>query len=260
MNELSFDIPASDRLITRSDNRPDQIALARDAWRELNEFLKETPAVTNEKEAKNAARWLESIKVTLEELDGERRGKVDPLNAQVKAINDAYRPARESLDKLLAILRDRLNAFARAQEAARAAEAARLAAEAAERERVAREAEAREQDAIACADVGELGVDVGAAIEQADEAFADYKVAARAAAIAERAIPVRFGSALGGRSLGLRAKETLTLDDPVVAIKALAKVGLSDKLRDAILTDARAYRKLKKDLPAGISSASERSL
>jgi hypothetical protein len=260
MNDLGIDIPAGDRMVTRVDNHPDQITLARDTYRELNNFLKETPAVTNAKEAKDAARWLESVKVTLEELDGERRGKVDPLNAQVKAINDAYRPARESLDRLLAVLRDRLNAFARAQEAARAAEAARLAAEAAEAERLAREAEAREQDAIAAADVGECGIDIGQAIEQADASFADYKVAARAAAIAERAVPVRFGSALGGRSMALRAKETLTVDDPIAALKALAKVGLSEKLVDAILSDARAYRKLKKELPAGISSSTQRSL
>jgi uncharacterized membrane-anchored protein len=80
-----------------------------------------------------------TAKGSLEEMEAERDGLVRPLNEQVKAINDRYRLARTSLEKLADELKKRLSTYARALEIERVrkAEEARKAAE--EAERAARE-------------------------------------------------------------------------------------------------------------------------
>ena len=121
---------------------------------------------------------------------------------------------------------------------------------------MAREAEAREKEAIEGAAVGEV-TDVGGFIVEADAAFNQFQKADRAVAIAERDVPVRISSMMGGRALSMRTTEILLLDDPIKAIRA---IGITEKIRDAILSSARDYRKLKGELPKGVSATHERKI
>jgi hypothetical protein len=249
--------PAADRQVPASHNNPPgPLASAKEAMTELKQYLADTPVIHSPQEAKQAGGWIERTRIALAEMENERTAKVAPLNQQLTAINGAYRLVREPFEKMLKEIRRRVTDYASAVEAARIAEANRLRAEAEEKERVAREAERQEQDSIAAVDVGECA-DVGAAIEQANETFHDYEKANRAAAVAERNVPVRIGSVMGGPSLSMRTIEVLVVGDACAAIKAL---GLTDKIRDAILSSAREFRKAHGELPAGVTSEYQRSL
>ena len=131
--------------------------------------------------------------------------------------------------------------------------AARIAAEA---EKAAREAEARESEALENAAVGEVGVDVVQVTYEADQAFDDYERKSRFAARAERDAKVKIGGGFG-RTAALREKETLVVED---AVTALAAVGLTDKISEALLSAARDYRKRYDALPPGIGASYERVL
>jgi hypothetical protein len=233
---------------------PSLIDRARSFYTILSAFLKNTPVIQSHNDAKQAANYVEQARATIGEIEDTRKRRVTPLNDEVKAINEEYRTPRETLQSLMDEVKRRLTAFAVAEEAERqrAAEAARIAA--AEAERIAREAEAVEVEAKACADVGEIGVNVAAAITQADKAFDTFKRADRTAARAERAVPVRLSGGMG-RAVSMRRTETLVLDDAVAAITA---IGPTEKVRDAILSSARDYRKLHGKLPAGVSAEIER--
>jgi hypothetical protein len=139
-------------------------------------------------------------------------------------------------------------------ERVRKAEEARKAAE--EAERAAREAEQREREAVEDADQGICGVDLGAATQDADAAFAAFRKADHVAARAERDSHIRIAGGFG-KAMGLRDRETLTVTDWQAAITEL---GLTDLIRDAILTSARAYRKNFRELPEGIVATYDRSL
>lgn len=273
MNALAT-IPASDRIVALSDNmppadalpvpveRPSLIQLARQTYKNLSRWLADHPVVGTHDEALEAGAWVESVKRSLDELDDERRGRVDPLNKQVREINDEYRPVRVAFTNddgrgLLDEIKRRLGAYMQAEEERRRAEAEALRLAALEAERLAREAEAREFDAIAACDVGECDIDIGEVKAVADEAFAEFQAVDRMAARAERQTTVRIGSRFGGRATTLRAKETLTVTDAAAAIEA---IGLTEKISDAIISAAREYRKLNGALPAGIASDTERRL
>lgn len=251
-------IPAADRAVARSDNRPPTlIELARETYRSLSAWLKEFPAITSHDEAKAAGKWIESVSAAVSELEAERKAKVDPLNQAVRAINDEYRAPRDHLTKLLDEAKRRLTAYAVAEEQRKAAEAEQLRQEAEQARQAAIEAEWAEEDAKAEVDLGICDVDVGAAIETADTAFGEFQKADRQALRAERAIPTRIASSFGGRALTMRNRETLILDDACAALKA---IGVTEKISAAILSAARDYRKLNGALPDGVRSETERKL
>lgn len=250
-------IPGADRDVTPVDNQPPgPIDSAKEAFGELSAYLKDNPVIQNPADAKQAGGFVERTRIALSTMETERTERVGPLNAQLSAINGAYRAVRDPLEKALKTLRARLTDYATAVEAARIAEANRLRAEAEAKEAAAREAERAEQEAIAEAEQGACS-DVGGAIAEADAAFTDYQKAGRQAAIAERNVPVRIGSVMGGKSLSMRTIEVLAIEDVAKAIKVL---GITDGIRDAILSSARAYRKEFGELPAGVVSTYERSL
>ena len=112
-----------------------------------------------------------------------------------------------------------------------------------------------ETEAKANAAQGEF-VDVGAAIQTADETCTQAKKLDHQASIAERDANVRIGGGFG-RAASLRTKEMLILDD---AIKAIIAIGVTDDIKEAILKSARAFRKLNGRLPAGISIELNRTL
>lgn len=247
-------VPINPRAVIGSNNPPGCVDTARGVYQTLATFLKETPVIQTPDEAKKAANLVEQARATLGEMEDERKSLVKPLNDEVDTINGRYRTPRDSVKSIMDELKRRLTAFAAAEEAERQrkAEAARLAA--IEAERIAREAEEIERAAKEEADCGVLDVNVAAAITQADRAFDGFKRADREASRFEREKTVRLNGGFG-RAISMRSKETLTVTDPHAAISAM---GITEAIAEAILTSARAYRKLNGSLPAGISAATER--
>ena len=232
------------------------IEMAKDALADLNLFLTDNPVIETGQQAQGGALFVERTRKAIQDMEDARKAEVGPLNEEVKSINERYKSARSPLDNLLNELRSRLTDFAAREEAKRirAAEEARLATEALEIE--ARRAEELEREAKAGATFGEV-VDVAERVIEADQAFSRFQKAERAAAVAERDTTVRLPSQLGGKALSMRTKETLVLTNYGKAIKA---IGPNDKIRDAILSAARDYRKLKGSLPDGVVSETTKEL
>lgn len=252
-------IPAGNRMVAQTDNcPPSALDYAADALTELANWLKDYPIIQKLGDAKLGVALKERTLIALNAAREERQAKTQPLRDQLNEIFAEYDLVKDkgTLERGYNELRKRLTAFATMQEAARIAEAERLRQEAAEAERLAREAEAAEQEAIANATEGEC-TDVGAAIQQADTTFSDFRRADKQAAIAERNVPLRFGSAIGGKSVSMRTTEKLVIENVELAIKA---IGLTDKIAEAILSSARDFRKEFNELPAGIAATFERSM
>lgn len=242
---------------------PGPIDFAQEAMVDLSTFLNETPVIQTPEQAGKGGLFLERMRKTLADVEDERDAKVRPLNKQVADINAEYKAVHNedskkpgTADKLLNELKARLTAYAKAEEDKRiaAAEAARKIAE--EAERVAREAEAKEREAIENAKLGEC-TDTGTATIEADQAFSRFEKANRAAAIAEHSVPVRIASSLGGNAISMRAKETLIIES---VNKAIIAMGPTEKIREAILSSARDYRKEHGKLPAGIRAETSRAI
>lgn len=244
------------RLDIGGNNPPRPIDFAKESMAALSDWLKDHPVVQSEDDARAAKLLADRGKASLDEMERERDTLVRPLNEQVAAINGSYRPVRTALDRVLDEIKKRLTTYAKALEAERirAAEAARQIAE--EAERAAREAEAREREAIDDAAQGVVEIDIGAVTVEANAAFVAFEKANRTAARAERETHVRITGGFN-KAMGLRTHEILIVADWKAAIE---EMGLTDPIRDAILTSARAYRKAFDELPEGISSTQERSL
>ncbi|HLK83133.1 MAG TPA: hypothetical protein VKT99_16790 [Xanthobacteraceae bacterium] len=257
-----LDLTANPRAAIGHNQPPGAIELAKPTIEELSRFLADHPVVSNEAEAREAKAILDRAVLALKGVEDERKAKVAPLNAELTAINGDYHRWHNAngkpgtWDTLLKELRIRLTRFAQAEEARRraAAEAARKAAE--EAERKAREAEAREREAAADAAQGVCDVDIAAAAQEADEAFAQFQRAGRAAARAERDAKVRIGGGFG-KAATLRTAETLVIADVHAAIE---DIGLTQDIADAVLKGARAYRRENGELPAGISATYEKRI
>jgi hypothetical protein len=231
-------------------------SLALAALQALSAFLRDTPVIRDAAEARLANEHCDSIQRTIKDIEAERKSLVEPLKTQAKSIDEQYRVIRQPLEHALDTLKERLTQYVIIETRKREDEARRLREEAEAKERAAREAERLEKEAQANAEVGEC-TDVGEAIAAADAAFNAFTDAERAAAIAERDSQVRLRSMYGGRARTLRTSEVLHVVD---ASAALTAMGVTESIRDAILTSARAYRKLHGRLPAGISREEIRSL
>lgn len=245
-----------------SNNPPSTIEYAQSVIDEINAWLADHPTIETEDDARAAKPFLDRAKASLEEVESERNGKVRPLNEQVSAINAKYKALHNTdtkkpglFDKIVIELKARVAAFMirEEQRRIREAEIARLAQE--EAERLAREAEAKEAEALANAKAGEV-IDVAEVTKQADAAFEEFERQSRFAARAERDTKVKIGGGFG-KTASLRDAETLHLDSYSLALKA---IGPNDKVRDAILSAARDYRKLHGELPAGVRATYERKL
>lgn len=245
-------------------NKPPSIfEFARETMDALGAWMRERPAVANEDEAREAKLLLDRARNCAADLEAERVKLVTPLNDQIDVINLKYKTIHNKdakkpglLDKVVNELKARVGAFIKAEEGRRAAEAALLRQAAEEAEALARAKEAAEREAIANAQAGELGVDVTQVVVEATEAFNDFKKAERESARADRATHVKVGGGWGN-AISLRTKETLILESYSKAIKA---IGPNDKIRDAILSAARDYRKLKGTLPDGVTAETRQEL
>ncbi len=229
----------------------------------LSDWMKDHPVIQTEDDARAAKPLIDRAKAAMDELETERDGKVRPLNDKVAEINAEYKAVHNTdpkkpgtFNKVFNELKTRVADFLRREEQKRlaaAAEARRLQEEA---ERQAREAVTREREALDNATAGELDVDVAAVTKEADAAFETFERQSRFADRAERDTKVKIGGGFDS-AVSLRTAETLHLDDP---LKALVVIGVTDKIRDALLSAARDYRKLNGKLPDGVSSTKERKL
>lgn len=233
---------------------PTPIERAQEAMQALSDFLNANPVIEGGEQLVLAKQLVERARGAMAEMETERDNRVRPLNTQVASINAEYKAPRNTLDKVLAEMKARLTAYAQAEEAKREREAELARIALAQKEHEAREAERLEAEAKANAAVGEVDTGVVQAIETADQKFSEYEHASRFAARAEKGVPVRIGGG-AGKALSMRTEKTLVLDSYGKAIKA---IGPNDKIRDAILSAARDFRKLRGVLPEGVSETSER--
>lgn len=242
-------------MVIGGNNPPSQIAFTQETTGALSEWLKDNPVVQTEDQAREGKLLVDRARLCVADLESERDSKVRPLNTQVRVINDEYRGPRETLQKISQELLIRLDAYRKAEEQRREQEAEEKRKLAEEAERRAREAEAREQEAQDDARLG-VEVDIGSATVDADRAFRDYEKADREAARAEKETRFKLGGGFS-RSLSTRSHETITVSDP---LKALAEIGYTEKILEAIVSEAREFRRKHDRLPQGIKSVKERRL
>jgi len=255
--DASRDHPVTEPSIGHN-NPPSRIEYAVEAYDELRTYLKSHPVITSQAEAQAGSACNERTLVALNEARAERETKTRPFRDRLNAIFDAYALVKDkgTLETARTELRKRLTKYASDIEAKRIAEVERLRAEAEEAERLARQADAVRLEAIDDAQQG-VESDVGGAIEHADATFSDFRRADKQAAIAAKNVPLRFSSVMGGKTQSMRTVEVLVIDDIAKAIKVL---GITDKIRDAILSSAREFRKEFDQLPDGIKATFERTL
>lgn len=246
------------RAVAGANNPPSLIDLVETTALDLGKWLSEHPVIQTEDEAREGATRIKRAKLALKDLEAERRGLTDPLTEEVSAIRARYRPVELRVDATLAMLSSRLTAYATAEEARRQAGAAEAKRKAQAAFLAAQDAYANLAEADANAAAGEIGVDtVGAAVTLADAASAAERLA-RDAQRADRDTKVKFGTGMGGPAISLRSKETLTVVNFYTAVVAMG--GPSERVCEAILTDARAWRKEHGELPAGVASEINREI
>jgi len=247
-----------------TNNPPSPIDYAKEVIGDLSAWMADNPVVDGEEQSRHAKLLLDRAKAALEDVERNRVEKVKPLNDQVTSINTEYKAVHNTdtkkpgvLDKVVLVLRQRVQAYLLVEESKRRriAEEKQAAADAARE--AALKAEQMEREAKENAEVGEVGIEIGKWVQEADQAFTDFEKAQREAARASReAEKVKLAGGFGN-SLSIRNVEVLTVTDWSAS---LVEMGLTDGVRDAILTAARAYRSATGDLPAGVEASHERKL
>lgn len=258
-----FDLPPISREVVGGNNPPSPIEMAENLMQLLSDWMKEHPVIQTEDEARAAKPLIDRAKAAMDEIEAERDGKVRPLNDKVAEINIEYKAVHNTdpkkpgtFNKIFNEMKTRVADYLRREEQKRliaAAEARRIQEEA---EQQAREAEEREQQALHNASLGEVDVDVAIVTREADAAFETFERQSRFADRAEKDTRVKIGGGFAA-SVGLRNSEVLQVDD---ALKAIVVIGVTERIREAILTEARAYRKANGRLPDGVSATTERKL
>jgi len=237
------------------NNPPSLIEFAGESASVMSDWLKENPVVETEEQARGGKLLDDRASSCLADMETERKVRVKPKQEEIDLINGEYRSPRTILDKIRGELRNRLNDFIKKEQNQRLRDLAEAQKRVEEAEQAARDAEARERSAIEDARAG-VETDIGAATVEADARFNAFQRAQREFARAERAKDVKIG---GGykRAVSQRFKEELVVADP---IKALSIMGWSERLLEALLTEAREYRKKHGRLPEGIIAQGERRL
>lgn len=238
-----------------SNNPPSALEFCAETTADLGKWLEDHPVIQTEEDARAGKLLVDRATATIADAEAERDKLVRPLNEQVKEINGRFKGPRETLKAICATLSGRLLDYIQVEKAKREAEAEAKRRAAEEAERRAREAEEREQEAKEESKSGAV-VDILQRSVEADQAFAALQKAEREAARAEKDTHVKVGGGFR-RALGVRTKEVLILQNWKAAI---GDMGLSESLIEAILKEARAYRKAAGHLPAGIIRTEEEVL
>lgn len=240
----------------------DAITLAADPMEAVRQFLKNIPVIATEDEIRDAKAAHDAAVAALKTVEAERKTKVAPLNAELKAINEEYHKWHSTSgkpgiwDRQVADLKSRMTKYAREEERKRhkAEEAARQAAvDAAEKARALADAEEQARDMAAS---GVCDVDLAGAIKASHEAGQEAIRADWTARRAEGETKVRIVGG-SGKALSLKDREILTVTDWKAAIEA---IGLVDRIAATIIAEARAYREAMGDLPPGVTADFERGL
>lgn len=238
------------------NNPPGAIDFAIETTAELSKWLEDHPVVQTEEDARAGKLLVDRARGAEAEMERERVRQVRPFNEQVKEINSTYKGPKDSISVALGILRGRLTDYAKEERRRREAEAEAKRVALEEAEKRAREAEEAARIALEeCA----MGISVDAAKSAIDadrERFSADKLLREVARAERDADRVKIGGGFN-RALGLREVETLTVTNWQTAIHTM---GLSENLIEAILKDARAYRKTNKVLPLGVESHTEEKL
>lgn len=242
----------------------DRAALPMEA---LRNFLNTNPVISTEEEARDGKKAHDDAAAALRSVEFERKGKVDPLNAEVKKINGEYHKLHNAdkktgtWDRILTDVRSRLTNYARELERQRYAAEERLrieAEEAAEAARRAAEAEAEARDAAAA---GVCDAGLAEAMEAADTTSQEALRKMWTARRAEKETKVRIAGG-SANAMSLKDHETLHVTDWRAAIEEMSGDDgrIPQDIADAILKCARAHRKEFGGLPSGITKTFERSL
>jgi len=239
-----------------TNNPPDQTVITQGVIAELRAWLEANPVIVDLAGAKHGAELHKRAKIAFDELEAERDGKVRPLNTQVKAINDAYTQVKSPLNRVRDELAARLEAYRRAEEARRQEEALAAMLKAEEARKAALEAEQRERAAIEEANAGVVNAGVVDAQADADAAFEQFQQADRAAKIAEKDSTVRIGTDFG-RAVSARTTYTFVVEDAFAALKVM---GVSEKVKDAIASAAKAWFVVKGQPPLGVRRIADRAI
>jgi hypothetical protein len=230
---------------------------AADILAQLNAFLKDHPVIQTEEEYREGAKLSKLAGKCLADVDDERKAELAPLHLQVGNINHRYKERTEPLRELVKVLDQRDTAFAIAEEKRRQEEAAEKRRLAEEARLAAMAAVSKIGEALDDSEAGVVGIDIAAVHADANKAMKASDRADREAARAERNTTFRVRTAPGERATSMRSREELTLSDPVAALTAM---GITESVREAILKDARQWKRLKGEYPPGVIVNIVRSL
>lgn len=253
-----MNVVSNPRAVAGANNPPSLIDLVDASIADLGKWLSDHPVIQTEEDAREGATRIKRAKLGMKDLEAERRNLTDPLAEEVANIRARYRPVELKVSATVAMLSNRLTAYAHGEEARRRAEAEEAKRKAQAAFLAAQEAAQAAGDAALDADAGALDMDVVGLAVAADTAIAAAALAEREAQRADRNSHVKLATGMGGPAIGLRSKETLTVLNFYTAVLAMG--GPSERVLEAILTDARAWRREHGELPEGVSSTVERSI
>lgn len=231
------------------NNPPSLIEFSAETATALSDWLKEYPIIETEEQVRDGKVLYDRASDCLKDMETERKTRGKPLQEQIDLINGEYRSPRTILEKIRQELSGRLNEWRRNEEEKRRREAEEARKRLEKAERLAREAEAREREAIEDAAAGAES-DIASVTRDADAKFTAFQVAQREVARTDAATDVKI---TGGfrRALGASRfeKKELVVTNPD---KALAAMGWSERLLEALKSDARLFKREHGIYPDGI--------
>lgn len=195
--EIGHNNPPAEDTRTPEQRRVDDLMAA------ANEWLANVPEITDEETAKACDDFLKQVKDEADALEKARKAFNKPLEDQVKANNDAYRPLTAMLEKAKALLSPLKTKWLKR-----------------EQDRIAAERRAKEDEALKALQAAEdakraAATSIQAAI-QADEAQKAAETAMAAVEAASRAKATVKGN-YAARASGLRAYWSAEITDQMKA-------------------------------------------
>lgn len=245
-------------MTTGHNNPPSETQFCEELKKEISKWLEDNPVIDSLEKAKAAKLLLDRANLALKDLESERKKQVDPLNKQVKEINDRYREPKETLALALQAVKGCINVYLETVEAQKIADARAAAEKAEAAKRAAIEAEKAAEKAAEESAQGVI-IDAINPVIEANRAFSNYEKAEREKARLEKSIEQTkiVNKTLGTRATSLREREELILIDPIACIQDM---GVSDELAEAILKAAREFRRNNNRVPQGIKIEKTRSV